>query len=166
MTYDRKAYDEKYFTKQFEAEHAKGSKVCNKCSQELPLDAFHNNNKWGAKRPDCKACSNAHRKALRKADPRHRLVQHAKKRARDKGIEFAITVEDVTIPDTCPLIGISVFVNDDKIGDNSPSLDRIDNSKGYIPGNVMVVSYKANRMKSNATLEELKLLVENLSNLL
>ena len=166
MTYDRKTYDEKYFTKQFEAEQAKGSKVCNKCNQDLPLGEFYNHNKWGVKRPDCKACNNARRVELRKADPRVNLIQNAKNRAKQKGLEFAITVEDITIPETRPFLGIPLFVNDSKIGDNSPTLDRLDNSKGYIPGNVITVSYKANRMKSNATLEELRLLVENLSKLL
>jgi hypothetical protein len=48
---------------------------------------------------------------------------------------------------------------------NSPSLDRIDNTKGYVPGNVWVISWRANDLKRNATLEELKLLVAALEEL-
>lgn len=40
----------------------------------------------------------------------------------------------------------------------------IDSSKGYIKGNVWVVSKRANTIKNNATLEELELLVANLRN--
>lgn len=46
--------------------------------------------------------------------------------------------------------------------DNSPSLDIIIPSKGYVKGNVWVISNRANRAKSNLSLEELKTLVYNL----
>lgn len=50
--------------------------------------------------------------------------------------------------------------------DFSYSLDRIDSSKGYIKGNVWVIPFKANRIKSDATLEELELIAKNLKNTL
>lgn len=43
--------------------------------------------------------------------------------------------------------------------DGSPSLDRVDNTRGYVPGNVLVISWKANQIKSNATLAELESIV-------
>jgi hypothetical protein len=43
---------------------------------------------------------------------------------------------------------------------NSPSLDRIDNSKGYIEGNVIVVSWRANNLKRDASIQELQKIVE------
>lgn len=46
--------------------------------------------------------------------------------------------------------------------DNSASIDRIDNDKRYVKGNVWIISTKANRIKSNATLAELELLVSKL----
>lgn len=48
-----------------------------------------------------------------------------------------------------------------KVGDNSPTLDRKDSTRGYVPDNVWVISHRANRMKNNATLEEMELLVKN-----
>ena len=55
------------------------------------------------------------------------------------------------------------FLNGTKSNyENSPSLDRIDNSKGYIKGNVWVISQKANAMKNSATLEELKIFSTNI----
>lgn len=58
----------------------------------------------------------------------------------------------------CPVFGYS-FTTNCKSADTSPSLDRIDSSLGYVEGNVWVISTRANRIKSDATLEELKLLV-------
>lgn len=97
-----------------------------------------------------------------------RLLNAARSRAKARNLEFDIDVTDIVIPDVCPLLGIPVFVNEGKAKPkpNSPSLDRIDPLKGYVKGNVWVISLKANTMKSNATLEELKLLAENFENFL
>ena len=87
-----------------------------------------------------------------------RLLELARHRAKEAGILFNISQTDISIPDKCPVLGIPLLLNQ-KTGfcDNSPTVDRIDNTKGYEVGNVAVVSWKANRLKSNATLEELKL---------
>ena len=74
------------------------------------------------------------------------------------GTEFSIDKTDVVIPKTCPILGIDLK---HKIGssggsDNSPALDRIDNSKGYVRGNVQVISHLANMMKSSANVEQLQ----------
>ncbi len=83
----------------------------------------------------------------------------AKQRAKRSGREFTISVEDIIIPTHCPALGIEMKRGTMAERANSPSLDRIDSSKGYVPGNVQVISQKANRMKNDATLEELKSLV-------
>ena len=94
------------------------------------------------------------------------LLKGAKDRARRKGLEFNLTSEDIPIPSNCPILGIpmrSVMGMGRKKGqrlDSSPSIDRIDNSQGYVRGNVVVVSYRANRIKSDATVEELQQIVE------
>jgi hypothetical protein len=95
---------------------------------------------------------------------RHILGQ-AKKRASEKGIEFSITLDDLLpLPDVCPVLGIKInyegnkgkrgFVND------SPSIDRIDSSLGYIKGNVKLICWRANRIKSDATIEEMQALLD------
>jgi hypothetical protein len=57
----------------------------------------------------------------------------------------------------CPILGIEmVFGGTGSIKDNSASIDRFDTTKGYIKGNIWIISYKANRMKSNATIDEIK----------
>lgn len=94
------------------------------------------------------------------------LYNKSKSRAKTKSLDFNIDVEDIVIPKMCPLLNTRLITSMDKDRtDNSPSLDRIDNSKGYIKGNVIVVSWRANRLKSNGTIEELSLLVKNLKKL-
>jgi hypothetical protein len=94
-----------------------------------------------------------------KKNPIKAMLQRARRRARDMNIEFNLTAKDIVIPDICPALGIKLLRgNSDQ--DSSPSLDRIDNDKGYVVGNIVVVSFRANRMKSNSTVGELKRLVE------
>ena len=74
------------------------------------------------------------------------------------GVEFSLDESDVSpLPTVCPVLGITLnyAVTSGKPEDNSPSIDRLDNSKGYVHGNVRVISNRANRFKSNATVEEL-----------
>jgi hypothetical protein len=76
-------------------------------------------------------------------------------RAKQKGWEFSITEEDICIPECCPVFGMPLkLFGRGWRSDNSPSLDRIDNSKGYVPGNVVVISYRANMIKSIGTADE------------
>lgn len=86
------------------------------------------------------------------------ILWRAKRRAREKGIEFNIDVSDVKIPKKCPILDIELqrCVGGGHVSsDNSPSLDRIDPDKGYTKGNVQVISKLANVMKNNATVEQL-----------
>ena len=95
------------------------------------------------------------------------ILRDAKKRAAKKGLEFSIELSDIIVPEKCPLLGIVLFPKDHRsqgkknsgAGPNSPSLDRIDPSKGYVKGNVWVISWRANKIKSDATLEELEKIV-------
>jgi hypothetical protein len=90
----------------------------------------------------------------------------AKIRAKKHNIEFNISETDIILTKKCPLLNIDLYKSKFKLGENSPTLDRIDNNKGYIPDNVRIISYKANRSKNNSTKEEYNLLTINLSNIL
>ena len=72
------------------------------------------------------------------------------------GLEFTIGRKHVVIPIYCPALGLELKTEEGPMADNSPTLDRIDPTKGYIPGNVVVVSARTNRLKSNATIRELR----------
>jgi hypothetical protein len=92
------------------------------------------------------------------------LLCIAKGRSRRKGLEFDISILDLDIPEYCPLLGVKINYKANGKGGapTSPSLDRIDTSKGYVKGNVWIISWRANRIKSDATLEELGSIFHNL----
>lgn len=94
-----------------------------------------------------------------RADPWPPILRTARARAKEKGIEFTITRDDFLIPTHCPYLGVILWEHDYEgkvIWLNQPSLDRIDPSKGYIPGNVQVISVRANRAKSDLSEQELR----------
>jgi hypothetical protein len=102
----------------------------------------------------CKPCNS---KRVKSQTPEWKMLQRAKTRAKDSGIEFSITLDDISIPDTCPILGIAMNVNSGRPGAyrNSPSLDRLDPTRGYTPDNIWVISQEANRMKGAATTADL-----------
>ena len=85
------------------------------------------------------------------------LLGQAKYRAKKKGIKFDLELSDIVIPKLCPVLKISLYSGSSSGGPRgcSPSLDRIDNTKGYVKGNVQVISHKANTMKHCANNNEL-----------
>lgn len=89
-----------------------------------------------------------------KSRNRYMLI-NAKQRAKRYGYEFNIDLSDIVIPDLCPLLQIPITVDSSSDIKSRASLDRIDSTKGYIKGNVQVISWMANRIKTNATEEEL-----------
>jgi len=95
-----------------------------------------------------------------------RLLKNAQIRALKKDILFDITLDDIVIPEICPILKIPLFTGTKGNYQNSPSLDRIDNTKGYIQGNVKVISTLANTMKNSATIEQLYIFTENIINYL
>lgn len=97
---------------------------------------------------------------LRRANPARYLWRGAKSRARRSGVAFDILPEDITIPTHCPVFGIPLTICDGRQTDGSPSLDRIRSTEGYVKNNIEVISWKANRLKGNATAEELRRLAD------
>jgi hypothetical protein len=91
----------------------------------------------------------------RKADPSKiasTLYKNAKSRAAKKGIEFSISIEDIIVPEVCPVFKVPFDKSTRKY---SYSLDRKDPTKGYTKDNVWVISQLANAMKWDSTPEEL-----------
>lgn len=86
------------------------------------------------------------------------LWKGAKMRARRDGLLFTLNVNDIVIPKCCPVLGIKIQKVKGSL-DSSPSLDRWRNDLGYTPENVAVISYRANRIKNDATLLELRAIV-------
>ena len=157
--------------------------VCKGCDQELPKEFFAvDKERATGRRYKCRACSAAEfkrwqqtagyakrlakgveqRAALKQTDPRRRwavmALHNAKKRAKQRGLPFSLTLDWLldAAGDVCPLLGTTMnYANTTSLGD-SPAIDRIDSNIGYAPDNCWVVSMKANRIKTNATVEEIE----------
>jgi hypothetical protein len=155
-------------------------KRCVRCHVQKPLVDFDERSDKRGYKVRCRPCCLSHstwmsevyrndpsgwiakRHARRVANPVPYMLTTAKRRAKQMGLDFSLTREDIVIPQRCPLLGIELNLVRGRVSDSTPSLDRIDNAKGYVPGNVWVISYKANTIKSRATIEELELLVRKL----
>ena len=89
------------------------------------------------------------------------MLYSAKARAKTYGVPFNISVEDFEIPQFCPALGIELITsNSHDSKDSSPSLDRFYPDKGYVKGNVFVISFRANRIKNDSSIEELELILK------
>ena len=89
----------------------------------------------------------------------------AQVRARKRGLSFDKDIPSIELPDVCPVLGITlVYPNgvDGKHSPSSPSLDRIRPELGYVAGNLRVISNRANTLKNNATLEEMRAVVRDM----
>jgi hypothetical protein len=84
------------------------------------------------------------------------MLSGAKKRAQRDGLPFDITLADLTIPEFCPVLGIKLVSSQGRPSDASPSLDKIRPERGYVRGNIAIISNRANRLKMNATAAELR----------
>lgn len=84
--------------------------------------------------------------------PQYMMFYDARKRAVALGLPFDITPDDIVIPDVCPVLGLTLGSGG---RETSASLDRVIPSKGYVKGNITVISFRANRVKSDATEQEL-----------
>lgn len=143
--------------------------TCTKCKQEKDENEFYNNRTMPrGKTYWCKVCSNyqsnivgketkarwaakTHQKVRRTQTEKY-LWKMAKSRAKDRNLEFTITPEDIIIPSHCPYLGVPFSFED---RDRAPSLDRIDSSLGYIKDNIQVISWRANVLKSDATIDQM-----------
>jgi hypothetical protein len=131
----------------------------------------------GKYRRVCKECSNRRQRAYRIPDknaasrlkwckemieknPRKFLWYRIKWSAKARHLDFNLDVEDFVIPNFCEILGIPISISCPKRGgarrppENSASVDRLDSKKGYVKGNIKIISHLANSLKSNGTAEQ------------
>ena len=98
----------------------------------------------------------------RDVNPKGYMLCRARARARAEGLPFTITPDDFDIPERCPVFPELElrFHNGRERPDTIPTLDKLVPALGYVPGNVHVISMRANRLKSDATPEELRRIAE------
>lgn len=98
----------------------------------------------------------AHCEFLRR-NPMYIALINCKQRAKKMNLPFDITDADLIVPDSCPILGLKLeFAHGKGPQENSPSVDRIRPKHGYVKGNVRIISHRANRLRSNRTLEEMR----------
>jgi hypothetical protein len=165
------------------------TKICNSCKEPKPFTSFTKNKAS----PDglqykCRPCDVAYQAKRRLENPELRLdyqrsyqknrrkdytyrlqmlINASKQRAKNKDREHNISVEDIKniFPEDgcCPIFGMKLEFNNAGFRETSPSIDRIDSTKGYTPDNIQIISWKANRIKGYATLQELEMLLAYLT---
>jgi len=114
-------------------------------------------------RPKMKLYHETKGKARINANPKPYFYKMAKGRAKKHGFAFTITLDDIPdIPTHCPVFGFPLEMNTGEYSPRAPSLDRIDTTKGYEPGNIEFISWRANYLKRNGTLEEFEQLVAHM----
>lgn len=120
--------------------------------------------RWDKWAHNNKEKANARMREWRYRNPEYMLVHSARRRAKRDGIPFELTRDNCPpIPETCPIALIPIYVrNDGTKGpcDNSPTLDRVDPTKGYTVDNTRVVSHKGNRWKSDMSIADLERLLD------
>ena len=126
------------------------------------VDRYHSDEEFRQHRLETGRKVNLKRKI---EHPEKVIYMSAKNRANEKGLEFNIELSDIIIPKFCPILNIELKPGGRGIQSfNSPSIDRIDSSKGYIKGNVQIISLRANMMKNNASKDEMKVFCKNILN--
>lgn len=157
-------YNAKEFGMKHREENPNRYKICDNCEQSLNLSKFSLIEKWNINsdtKNTCKKCSIKIKQTEKlnrdwKVDAARLLYSNIKSRCKRIGREFSIELEDILIPEKCPVFGFDLKREDRQTWMFAPSVDRIDSSKGYIKGNVTVVSRRANIIKRDATIEELE----------
>lgn len=90
------------------------------------------------------------------------LLSRKRANARRIGYEINLNYSDLTWPEVCPILGLTIDYYAESRQENSPSFDRINSNIGYLPGNVRVISWRANRIKNDGTAEEHKKIADYL----
>ena len=146
------------------------SKKCNRCSLELEITEFIR--KYGGYGNVCINCQsnvNEVRKSVKARNTADRFLNQAlstiKLRSKKNGIEFDISLQDLVVPLKCPYLNITLtsIVGKGTVLSNM-TIDMINKDKGYVKGNVQVISNLASKMKSVATQEELRVFAKNILN--
>ena len=157
-------YNAREFGMKHREENPNRYKICGECNQSLNLNKFSLIEKWNPNsdtKNTCKKCStNLNEKERRdrnwKFDAKKVLYDNAKQRAKKSNMEFSLKKEDIDIPDSCPVFGFPLKRENRETWMCAPSIDRINNSIGYVKENIIIVSRRANILKKDATIDELE----------
>ena len=149
-----------------EQTHKKQCKICHE---------LKNISDFRGKRNGCKKCNNHKEWLRRKKDgsmtkwreyhQENVIFTRIRSTAKQKNIPFNLELSDIIIPEFCPVLGIKLqksYIKGNPLP-SSPSVDKINPEKGYVKGNIAVISFRANRIKNDATKEELQKVLDYVS---
>lgn len=161
-------------------------KECSMCKQLLPFSSFTKNkaNKKDGLQYNCRVCDTKRqqkRRVVKKAEMQsysreyriknknnfefrlQGLLNASRARAKEKNRENTLVMQDLKelfpVDGKCPVFGFDLEWNGNGFRETSPSIDRIDSSKGYTKDNIQIISWKANRIKGYATVEDLETVI-------
>jgi hypothetical protein len=161
------------------------SKFCSSCKQDKSIFEFTKNNaSRDGLQYKCRSCDLEYQKSRRIKNKDQMLdysrtyqknkrkvfeyrlqmlLNASRQRSKKKLRENTLTLEDIKniYPEDglCPIFGTKLVFGDAGFREDSPSIDRIDSTKGYTKDNVQIISWKANRIKMNSSVQELELIL-------
>ncbi len=109
--------------------------------------------------PEYRAAKRRQMVARWETDWEGQAITQVRSRARKRGIPFDLVRGDIPLPEKCPIFGTPLVKGVGRLSNDSPSIDRIDPKRGYVRGNVVVVSMRANSIKREATIDDLRKMV-------
>jgi hypothetical protein len=143
-----------------------GPPTCRVCSYPLDKGKWleYPKKKWNWQCRDClnayartfKATNTKNKKKWHRDNPERVIYTRAKSRAKRDNLPFDLELSDIVIPSHCPVLNIPLVLAEDHVKGNSPTLDKIVPSKGYVKGNVCIISHRANTIKNDASQEDLE----------
>ena len=133
-------------------------KTCSKCQQHKHYTDFgtRRNGEYWYLGSRCDPCKVEVTKRHRHDNPSNRIKHSVVARCNRRGTPYNLTEVDYKIPSHCPVLGIPLVLSGGTRVDRTPTMDRIDTEKGYVKGNVAIISWRANRLKNDATLTEIR----------
>lgn len=128
--------------------------------------------RYSEKNPDVGAAANKRYRERHKHTLQYRqraCVNKSRQRAKQKGWVHDLDLEYIQsiwpVDNKCPVFGTEFTYGNDSL-DTNASIDRIDSSLGYVKGNVSIVSWRANNLKSDASLSELEAVISYMKSLI
>ena len=167
--YARKLYA-KRTPEQVERDAENGRKRCaNRTREQKEMAAEAQRRRRAGFTPEQKEAAAAYSRQWGRAHPKRQMFSSKRAQAQLAGLEFSLIFDDIHFPERCPILGLLLdYSFGGKGGRNhadSPSFDRINPGLGYVPGNVAVISMKANTMKSDRTAEDLRAIASWMDNM-
>jgi hypothetical protein len=144
------------------------TKPCSRCNTVKPISEYYKQSAGrDGYRAECKACTNERKCREKRANPFPALLASVKFRAKKKRRGFDIDEDYLRSLDSdiCPYLEMPIYwrwgMGKRASCSDSKSIDRIDSAKGYVKGNLIICSDRANMILSNATVEEMETIARN-----